>query len=336
MQLMNGFDDRSNAWLFTCSRWSENDVYIVLPINPAEFDVDNPLRSAMGETQRGKFMYIHRNPLGKSVIVPCNYTFTIPSGLIIPQFSDTYINEARTLAFQFASQMRGLYDQGQTWTKNFANAGDTSPDSIDSSAQAKQRQQNIATQVSKYRATVDNKYNAHIPGPTQVRDYTTQASATTSPFNDTPARPNIYGQIGTGGVVDPYNNIPDLYHPNVPIGIQNFYAFIMLMEEPRVYQSAVTGKLENNRIIVHINSTELPAMTFWGWQDQGGINFSEDSEDPGQFNITFSVFVTGSDPGLGYTGFDGLMNRYKAEIASQSTSLERLRSVIASNPAKPL
>lgn len=318
MQLANGMDDRRNAFIFTCARWSEVDTYIVLPLNPSTFEVSNPIRGTQGETQRGKFMYVHRNPKSQSVIAPCNYTFEIPSGFILPQFSDDYIKQARDLSLEYAKQMKALRNYVQPWTRP-ANPNDTSPDQVDSAAAAEQRNRMIETQVSKYQARAGN-FVSQYPSEAQTKNYTEQSQA----FNL------------SSTYIDPYNNIPNLYRENVPIGIQNFYAFIALMDEPRVYKSPVTGKLQNNPIIIHFNSPELPAMTFWGWQDQGGLNYTEDVEDYGQFNIQFSIFVTASDPAFGYGKFATMMSRYKAEVASASTSLDRLKQILKSTKPNQL
>lgn len=318
MQLENGLDDRRNAFVFTCQRWAEVDTYIVLPLNPTTFEVSNPIRGTQAETQRGKFMYVHRNPKSQSVIAPCNYTFEIPSGFILPQFSTEYIGQAQALALDYAKQMKSLRNYVQPWTRP-ANPNDTSPDQVDTVAAAEQRQRMIETQVSKYQARASN-FTSQMPSVDQTRNYAAQSQA----FN----LQSTY--------IDPYNNIPNLYRENVPIGIQNFYAFIALMDEPRVYVSPVTGKLQNNQIIIHFNAPELPAMTFWGWQDQGGLNYTEDVEDHGQFNIQFSIFVTASGPSFGYGKFSSLMSRYKAEIASASTSLDRIKQILKSTPPSQL
>lgn len=315
MQLANGMDDRSCSWLFTSARWADYGVYIILPVNPTTFELSKPLRSTQGETQRGKFMYVHRNPKSGSVIAPCNYTFEIPSGLILPQFNDEYITQARYVAMEYAKQMQALRNYVEPWSRTT-----NTPDNVDTAQAAEDRRNNVATQVSKYQARISNFKN-EIPAPDQVMDYTRGLTAYSS---------------NEQNFVDTYNNVPDLYLPNIPIGIQNFYAFIMLMDEPRVYKSPITGQLRNNQIIVHFNSIELPSMTFYGWQDQGGISFTEDVEDYGQFNISFSLFVTASTPGYGIGKFGEMLTSYKAEIASSATSLDRLKHLLKSRKVDSL
>jgi hypothetical protein len=282
--LDEGKDDRNSAFIMSCDRWSEQDVYIVLPINPTSFEVSNPIRGTQGETQRGKFMYVHRNPLSKSVIAPCNYSFEIPSGLILPQFSEAYIREAEALA--------------RERVENAISETFLDPDTRTASA------------VS-YGARVAN-YTGMVPGPTQTRDY-----RTASPYYRAPTRQ----QSAT-------SNIPALYAPNVPIAIQNFYAFIMLADEPRRFVDK-RGVLRNNRIIINFNTLTLPNMTFYGWWDQAGITYTEDVESHVEFNINFNIFVTGSTPSFGYNHFHDMMNTYKAMINTQVSSLDILRSTLS-------
>lgn len=300
-QLENGMDDRSNAWCFTCSRWAEQDVYIVLPVNPSEFEVVNPLRGTQGETQRGKFMYVHRNPLSKSVIAPCNYTFTIPSGLVLPQFSEAYIREARGLVNEFANSMHALRNAQATDSVNTQLGGDP----------AEQRRRITDRKIDSYRASA-LKFEAKRPSRDTVVDYRTRSVAYR--FHESAI-----------------SNIPSLYVADVPIGIQNFYAFIMLLDEQKIFTDK-HGNLRNNQVIVHFNSLELPAMTFYGWPDAGGLQFTESVDDYGQFDISFSLFVTAESPSYGYNKFNDMMTKYKAEINGNTTSLERLRSEVLKSP----
>lgn len=309
MQMATGLDDRRNSWIFTSDRFAEHGVYIVLPVNPSSFEVANPIRGTTGETQRGKFMYVHRNPLSKSVIAPCNYTFEIPSGMILPQFSPEYIKQARDLAHEFSTTMHSLRNAQSvnSFTENALGMSDAD--------KAEQRARIYNNKVSSYRASVANNFESKFPSLDQTLDYRTLS-------------PHYESRLG-------FDNIPSLYVPDVPIGIQNFYAFIMLLDEPKVFTDK-NGVVRNNRIIIHFNALELPAMTFYGWPDAGGLSFTEDVESYGEFNITFSVFVTGASPALGYNHFDALMTNYKAEIAGTSTSLDRLRAVLGNASTRAL
>lgn len=314
MQLETGFDSRSSSWIFTSNRWAEAGVYIVLPVNPSSLEVSNPIRGIQGETQRGKFMYVHRNPISKSVIAPCNYTFEIPSGFILPQFNEYYIKEARDLAYEYAATMHNA----RTANPNIPSAGNAAASTAGIADQQAQRERITERKLSSFSARVSN-YSNRIPGPDQVADYRFKSSINVSDYlSKSPTSPNI----------------PALYVPDVPIGIQNFYAFIMLMDEPCIYTDA-QGRIRNNRIIINFNTLELPSMTFWGWWDQGGLSFTEDVENHGEFNINFSIFVTASSPSLGYNNFASLMTNYKAEIQTTSaTSLDRLQNILDSDDSK--
>lgn len=281
--LDTGKDNRNSGWIFTSDKWAENDTYIVLPLNPSSFEVSNPIRGTQGETQRGKYMYVHRDPLSKSVIAPCNYSFEIPSGNILPQFNEKYILEAQALARERSN--------------NSISELQLDPDTREASARS-------------YGARVQN-YSSQYPSREQTRDYRTQSPSFTSPSN---ARYHA--------------GVPALYAPNIPIAVQNFYAFLALADEPRRFVDK-NGVLRNNRVIIHFNTLTLPAMTFYGWWDQGGISYSEDAENPGEFTLNFSIFVTGSNPSFGYAHFADMMNNYKASINTNISSLDALRYELA-------
>jgi hypothetical protein len=230
-------------------------------------------------------MYVHRNPKSKSVIAPCNYSFEIPSGYILPQFSQAYITEAQNLAYENSSNL-------------------VSNSSLDP--------QTREARAASYGARV-KEYSSQYPSPDQTRDYRTQ-----SPYFRAPNR-------FIAGRQSKHAGVPALYAPNIPIAIQNFYAFLALADEPRRFVDK-HGVLRNNRVIIHFNTMTLPAMTFYGWWDQAGISYSEDAESPGEFTLNFSIFVTGSNPSFGYNHFSDLLNSYKAAINTNISSLEALRA----------
>lgn len=287
--MSSAYNDRLiGGWTFTCPRWSEYNCYITLPLNPDNFAVANPVRGTQAESLQGKFMYVHRNPKTKSVIAPCEYSFEIPSGLILPQYSEDLVNEAIGLRHAFTAQMLGVTNNDN---KTISNAA--------SESQRTTLRQSFASSVQRVTTKVS---------PETVKDYRHGAFLRELPELD-----------------GAYNNVPVLYVPNIPIGIQNFYAFLMLMEEPKLYKSK-SGEIKNNPVIVHLNTLDLPNMTMYGWPVQQGIEFSEDAESPGEFNINFSLFITGSNPGFGYGQLSALLDRYVAGIFSDTYSYDQLKA----------
>lgn len=275
-------DSRLNGWMFTCDRWAEHDCYITLPLNPDSFAVSNPIRGTQSESLQGKFMYVHRNPKSKSTIAPCDYTFEIPSGMILPEYSAELVNDAIGMRHEVTEKLRAL-DSKQ----------------VDVQTQSSYIKKGFASSI----------WRAVSPVSTEtVKDYRHGAFLRELPSVDAK-----------------YNNVPLLYVPSVPIGIQNFYAFLMLMEEPKLFTSK-DGTVKNNRVIVHLNTLDLPNMTMFGWPTQQGIEFSEDAESPGEFNLNFSLFITGSNPAFGYGQLNNMLDRYVGSIFSDSYSYDQLKA----------
>lgn len=343
MQLDTGKDDRSNGWVFTCDRWAELDVYILLPINPETFEFSNPIHASEGERYSGKYMYFYRNPKSGSQLMPCNYHFSIPSGFIIPEFSPDYIKQAADISkeavkkmrferngtqpvsdpYNYASDVRDGIEASQYFNpagrQGLAERALFSPSAIAPAAGLPPNDADMARiramATEAVKSKLDGKarnFSARVPNREQVGDHR-------------------YGRYQSLRSAPRPRNVPMLYLPHIPIGIQNFWAFLALLQEPRVFTDT-HGRVRNNRVIVHWNSIVFPYMTFYGWFDPGGISYSESSETPGEFNIEFDIFVTGSNPVVGYKRFADLMRTYKVELTSPTWSVDRLRAELDKLP----
>lgn len=300
----SGQDDRSNAWIFTCDRWADWDTYIQLPINPQSFEVNNPLRASQGETQNGRFMYVFRNPKSKSIFKPCNYTFEIPSGCILPGWSQDYIKAAQDAALQYGQL--ALIQDSNLKIKNGRDKAQTQ-EAID------KQYDTLQSFRAGRRAAAETIYSAREQtDPNNVQNYLANKKF----------RSNGSGRTEMG-------NIPPLYRKDIPVTLQNLWAFMCLMEEPRVFKDS-NGIQRNNRIIVHLSTLVMPSMTMYGWPDAGGLKMSESAETP-EITLSFDLFITGSNPSFSYLGFDTLANTYKAEIASATESLDRLQAQLTSD-----
>ena len=318
-QIMSGIhsgqDDRSNAWIFTCDRWAEADTYIQLPINPTSLELSNPLRGTSGETQGGRFMYVYRNPKSKSVFKPCNYSFEIPSGLILPEFSEDYINEAKRLAFDFGTSVMSDYSV-RDGRSGMSESTDATADNI---YQSRRGGANTVT-LSQYRAGLRSKMESQFAER--------QADPKSSHIADHLAG-KAFRKHDTGVSKSP--NIPPLYRSDIPVTLQNLWAFMCLMDEPLTYVDS-QKRIRNNRRIVHLSTLTLPSMTMYGWPDAGGLKIGEAADQP-EVTLSFDLFITATNPVMGYANFDGLAGAYKANIATQTTSLERIRAELFNGDA---
>lgn len=256
-------DDRKNAWVFTCDRWADHGCYILLPINPETLSIQSQLRSATDTTKRGKVVYIARNMKNMSMFKPPEIQFTIPSGNILPMFSDSFIEKASHGAFHNTAR------------------GTTKENQVD---------------LSKYTAS--------------------------KPSSRVDMRNRKQGTYLDSVKVSAGANIPNLYDANTPIGVQNLYAFLMLADEQKFYKNTP------NKIRVHINSLLYPSLYLRCAFTESGISWTESSEDPGQFNLEFTLRVVGMSPQIGYTRLNEFLDLYSAALrdTQNTSSLDRIKS----------
>ena len=265
---LHNVDDRRNAWVFTCDRWAAHGCYIMLPINPETLSLEFGLRAQTETTKRGKIVYIARNQRNDSILKSPELQFTIPSGSILPAFSDEFI-------------------------------------------QAASNQTRLAVQTR-----LSSSFTSDLPEPT-VSKYTASKPSMKKDMRD-----RTQGTYMSAVAPRPGVNIPNLYDKHTPIGIQNLYAFLMLADEQRFYND------EPNKIHVHINSLLFPSLFLRCSFTEAGLSWSESSEDPGQFNLEFTLKVIGTSPKIGYGTLNTFLRNYAQSLNDvQSTpSLVRMRS----------
>lgn len=119
-------------------------------------------------------------------------------------------------------------------------------------------------------------------------------------------------------------NIPNLYNRTTPIGIQNLYAFMMLADEQRYYND------RPNKIHVHINSLLYPSLFLRCTFTESGLSWTESADDPGQFDLEFTLRVIGTSPSLGYGMLNQFFNLYAAALSEtqKSSGIDRMRAVL--------
>lgn len=125
-------------------------------------------------------------------------------------------------------------------------------------------------------------------------------------------------------------NIPNLYNKVTPVGIQNLYAFMMLADEQRYYND------RPNKIHVHINSLLYPSLFLRCTFTESGLSWTESADDPGQFDLEFTLRVIGTSPSLGYGMLNQFFNLYAAALSEthNSSALDRMRSTLGQSSGK--
>lgn len=125
-------------------------------------------------------------------------------------------------------------------------------------------------------------------------------------------------------------NIPGLYSKVTPIGVQNLYAFMMLADEQRYYND------RPNKIHVHINSLLYPSLFLRCTFTESGLSWTESADDPGQFDLEFTLRVVGTSPSLGYGMLNQFFNLYAAALSEtqNSSAINRMRATLGETNSK--
>lgn len=254
---------RNNAWIFTCESWMSRNMYIILPVNPNEISFQMPL-CVSNESYRGAHVtYLWRDRGFKSLFDSPIVSFDIPSGNIMPSFSESYIAKAQSVG-------RGL--------------------SVDKAA-----------------GDMLNAYSNPIPSGSQIHD----------------ARQGVYKNVSkTGGSTDNVDNAPDLYRSDMPIGIQNAYAFHALAEERRIRTLPGSNTRTDNRVVAVLSTLIFPRLVLYGFFSEEGVETEESSENPGEFNLKFSLVVTDTYPRLKYNNWSELNDFYMNRQTLDASTLD--------------
>ncbi len=258
---------RSNAWIFTCESWLDQGTHIVLPVNPNEIEFQMPLRMTNESYRSTKLTYVWRERGFKTIFDCPIINFNIPSGNILPSFSEGYIRDA-----------------------SLARAGENTADENVREA--------YLGKVPPYR-----KWKNHRTGV--YANVTNNGKQTTD--------------VGSKG-----SNTPDLYRPDIPIGIQNAYAFYALAEERHI-RVLPNGVRTDNRIMAVISTLVFPRLVLYGFFSEQGISTEESAENPGEFNLTFSLVVTDTFPKLRYNQWAELNDFYLNGITTDETTQEFIK-----------
>lgn len=156
-----------------------------------------------------------------------------------------------------------------------------------------------------------------------VQQYGSSSLNVTNKFSGDSIKPNIknvgdhrYGVFRNVKVGD-VNGMPNgLYLDSIPVGVQNLYALLNLVNDSWMLDTVENGKDRSvlNRILVNTNSLALPSITFYGFVDEAGIQWSESVDNFNNFETTFNLVVTHTRPLLNGNQLDSLVRAYKANI----------------------
>jgi len=127
-----------------------------------------------------------------------------------------------------------------------------------------------------------------------------------------------------------------LYRSDIPVGIQNLYAMLNMMNE-----SWMLYKLENNvprsvlnRVIVKTNSLAFPNLTLFGFIDEGGLQWSESSDNFNNFDTSFNLVVTHTQPLISGMALSSMIEAYKHGMYGDATdTASSIRSSAAAHSA---
>jgi len=111
-----------------------------------------------------------------------------------------------------------------------------------------------------------------------------------------------------------------LRHPPVPPGIEDFYDFLELIDQPMLDQNN-----RENRHILRVNTRLFPRITLEGYFTQDPITFVEtaDAANSVTWNATFMVYKT-SPKIWGRNAAEGLRNAYSNAILNHGAMSELL------------
>lgn len=153
----------------------------------------------------------------------------------------------------------------------------------------------------RYQAEQAKKLNftQRVPGYKQTADYTAG---------------KIFSHIKTRKASEK-QNLPDLYQKDVPIGIQNLYAFIALADEQRFYKNSP------NKIRVFIDTLAFPGLMLtcaFGTE----LQWTETAENPGEVMMNFTLRVINTTPRFTYGNLHQFFNNYQAFLTKNSSNLD--------------
>lgn len=136
-----------------------------------------------------------------------------------------------------------------------------------------------------------------------------------------------YQQPANGGGI----KVDGLYDKIVPLGVQNLYAMLGLVEDVNTFRSE--NGTTSNRVIVGMSTLLFPQLLLYGNITPDGLTISMSADNPAEFTVGFSLLVQNSMPKLGYNSWIDLTNTYKNTLFSQQQTIDWMRHIINGAPA---
>lgn len=155
---------------------------------------------------------------------------------------------------------------------------------------------------------------------------------------------HIYGRYKTVKVSSALGAPTGLYGGNtkIPVGVQNLYALLALMNDRWITTRAepgFNGESQNfsvaNRIIVNTNSLAFPNLTLYGLFEESGLQWSESADNFNNFETTFSLWVTDSNPSITTPNLDAMITAYKNGMYRSTARYDSFVPPSASRTATP-
>lgn len=136
----------------------------------------------------------------------------------------------------------------------------------------------------------------------------------------------IYQQPDGGGV-----KVNGLYDKVVPVGVQNLYALLGLVEDVNAFDTG--NGFSSNRVIVGMSTLAFPQLLLYGNIAPDGITFSMSADNPAEFTCSFNLLVQASHPNLGYDSWSNLVRTYKSTLFSRTQTIDWMNSIIRNSTA---
>ena len=166
----------------------------------------------------------------------------------------------------------------------------------------------------------------------KATDYVSSTYAAKFPgsANHEDVRTGLYAEVGTDNVDNgvmstAVRNAPNLYFSDLPIGIQNLYAFHALVDERRLFKDTDKTYSQDNRVVVSVNTPAFPRLMVYGWFSESGLTVSEGVDQFGEVTCSFSLVVTDTYPRLSFNHWERLMSNYRENNGASEPTLDWTR-----------
>lgn len=123
------------------------------------------------------------------------------------------------------------------------------------------------------------------------------------------------------------NKTPGMYAglPHMPVGVQNLYAMFSLVNEAWIIDAGKTDVglgdkryTKLNRVRLSCSNLVMPGLVLYGFIDESGLQWAENTDQFNNFDLSFNLVVTHSLPNLRGVQFTNLIESYKSLFTARS------------------